>query len=85
MVNQKLYLHLCHILYNKLFSKNIEMQRSTKKIKLQSKYRALAWGKQKIVPELRVNGMWLEQHGFKAGEQVEITIEPNQLTIKPQR
>ena len=53
-----------------------------RKIKLQQKHRALAWG-QKVVPELRVNGVWLEEHGFKAGEQVEITVSQNQLIIKP--
>ena len=53
-----------------------------KTIKLQHKHRALAWGR-KIVPELRINGNWLAENGFKAGEQVEITIQQNQLTIKP--
>jgi len=46
----------------------------SKTIKLQAKYRALSWG-QKIVPELRINGVWLEQSGFRAGEQVEITVK----------
>jgi len=55
---------------------------TSKTIKLQPKSRALAWG-QRIVPELRVNGVWLEMHGFKAGEKVEITISQNQLIIKP--
>jgi toxic protein SymE len=55
---------------------------TTKKIKLQPKYRILAYT-QKIVPELKVSGVWLEQNGFKAGETVSITIEENQLTIKP--
>lgn len=54
----------------------------SKTIKLQPKSRALVWG-QRIVPELRVNGVWLEIHGFKAGEKVEITVSQNQLIIKP--
>jgi hypothetical protein len=58
-------------------------KQQTKTIKLQSKWRTLAWGNQKIVPELRINGKWLSNHGFKAGEQVEITIEQNQLIIRP--
>lgn len=51
-------------------------------IKLQHKHRALTWG-QKTVLELRVNGIWLEQNGFKAGGQVEITVSQNELIIKP--
>jgi toxic protein SymE len=58
-------------------------EKTTKKVKLQPKYRALAWGNQKIVPWLTVSGVWLEQHGFKAGQMVSITIEENQLIIKP--
>jgi hypothetical protein len=53
-----------------------------KQIKLQPKHRALAWGS-KIVPWLSVSGVWLEQNGFKAGDIVIITIEENQLIIKP--
>lgn len=54
-----------------------------KQVKLQPKHRQLSWGNQKVVPELRVNGIWLEQHGFKAGGQVEITVSQNELIIKP--
>ena len=56
---------------------------TSKTIKLQPKSRALAWG-QRIAPELRVNGIWLEMYGFKAGEKVEITVSQNQLIIKPE-
>lgn len=58
-------------------------ERSSRKVKLQPKHRQLSWGNQKVVPELRVNGIWLEQHGFKAGGQVEITVSQNELIIKP--
>jgi len=57
--------------------------RNTRKIKLQPKTRQLTWGNRKVVPELRVNGNWLEDHGFKAGAQVEITVSQNELIIKP--
>lgn len=59
------------------------MAKQTRKIKLQPKTRQLTWGSVKIVPELRVNGNWLEEHGFKAGKSVEITIKQNELIIKP--
>ena len=53
-----------------------------KQVKLQPKHRALSYG-QKIVPELKISGVWLERHGFKAGEQVEIIVSQNELIIKP--
>lgn len=52
-----------------------------REIKLQPKFRALAFG-QKIVPELKISGVWLLENGFKAGERVEITISEKQLIIK---
>ncbi|MBY0282043.1 MAG: type I toxin-antitoxin system SymE family toxin [Alphaproteobacteria bacterium] len=52
-------------------------------MKLQPKHRALSWGNYKVVPWLTISGVWLEQNGFKAGETVSITIEKNQLIIKP--
>ena len=54
-----------------------------KTVKLQPRTRQLAWRNQKVVPELRIAGNWLADHGFKAGTRVEITIRENQLTIKP--
>ena len=57
-------------------------KKAVKTVKLQEKHRSLAWSS-KVVPELRVNGVWLETYGFKAGERVEITMQENQLTIKP--
>jgi toxic protein SymE len=55
----------------------------TKQIKLQPKHRALSWGNYKVVPWLTISGVWLEQNGFKIGGTVIITIEENQLIIKP--
>lgn len=54
-----------------------------RRIKLQPKTRNLSYGSQKIVPELRINGNWLLDYGFKAGEHVEILASENQLIIKP--
>lgn len=50
-------------------------------IKLQPKFRTLA-SSQKIVPELKISGVWLEEQGFYAGQTVEITIAEKQLIIK---
>jgi hypothetical protein len=37
----------------------------------------------KAVPEVRLIGQWLEQSGFKIGEQVQITIRDQEVIIKP--
>lgn len=55
---------------------------AARKIKVQSKYRQLTYG-QKFVPELRLCGLWLEQSGFKIGEQVRVTIKDHEIIIKP--
>jgi toxic protein SymE len=54
----------------------------TKQVKLQPELRKLAYS-EKVVPVLHLSGVWLEEIGFKVGGQVIITIEANQLTIKP--
>ena len=54
----------------------------SKKVKLQPKHRQLAYSK-KIVPELKISGMWLEEIGFKAGETVIITVREELLIIQP--
>lgn len=54
----------------------------TRQIKLQPKHQASSWRTKKIVPLLILSGLWLEESGFKAGELVTITVEPNKLIIK---
>jgi toxic protein SymE len=54
-----------------------------KTVKLQPKHRQLAWGC-KTVPWLTLSGIWLEENGFKVGQQVEITVKQNELIIKTQ-
>lgn len=53
-----------------------------KEVKLQGKHRQGTYGS-KIIPELKLSGIWLEAAGFKAGSRVNITIEENRLIIKP--
>jgi len=55
-------------------------EKKTKQVKLQPRYRELAYSR-KIVPELKVSGVWLEAAGFKAGEKVNITVSEEQLII----
>ena len=54
----------------------------SKKVKLQPKLRQLAYS-EKIVPELKISGVWLEEIGFKAGDIVNITIREELLIIQP--
>jgi hypothetical protein len=56
------------------------MEKDQKQVKLQPKYRELTYSR-KIVPELKVSGVWLEAAGFKAGEKVNITVSKQQLII----
>lgn len=58
-----------------------------RRAKLHSKYREVkgGWpssGHWKRLPWLNVNGLWLEQAGFRAGDQVQILVEHNTLIIK---
>jgi hypothetical protein len=50
-----------------------------RKLKVYHSYRS---NDKKAVPELRLIGQWLEQSGFKIGEQVQVTIKDQELTIK---
>jgi toxic protein SymE len=56
-------------------------KRNTRQVKLHSKHRALQQHS-KQVPWLNISGVWLEKAGFKAGDQVEITVKNNLLIIK---
>lgn len=52
-----------------------------KQIKLQPKHRVLT-NSEKIVPELKLSGVWLEKSGFKAGEMVNVTVREGLLIIQ---
>lgn len=55
-----------------------------RKLKIYSKYRqSPSCYTSRIVPELRLCGQWLEQSGFKIGEQVQVTIKDQEIIIKP--
>ena len=59
------------------------METKTRKVRLYRKYRWLeSTSVAQEVPWLNVSGLWLERAGFKTGDQVEITIDNNQLIIK---
>lgn len=55
-----------------------------RKLKIQPKYRSLATSyHDRIVPELRLCGVWLEQSGFRVGEHVQVIIKDQEIIIKP--
>ena len=61
--------------------------KQTRRAKVHGLYRpaAVRWGSSnrgKNVPWLNVNGLWLEQAGFKIGDPIEIDVKSNRLIIK---
>jgi len=55
------------------------MERLRKK-KVYTKYRSRTHDNIRI-PEIRLEGKWLDKLGFKEGRQIVIQQEPNKLTI----
>lgn len=56
----------------------------SRKLKIYPKYRSLANSyTDRVVPELRLCGVWLERSGFKVGEHVQITVKDQEIIIKP--
>jgi hypothetical protein len=48
-----------------------------RKLKIYSSYKA-----NKVLPELRISGLWLQEHGFNIGDLVQVTPGKEELTIK---
>ena len=59
------------------------MMKHIRRRKLQASHQSRSYSTYKIVPSLHLAGVWLEESGFKAGDQVEITVKANELIIKP--
>ena len=55
---------------------------TTRQLKVYQQHRSLSSGT-RIVPELRLTGVWIEQLGFKIGETVNITMRDRLLIIEP--
>ena len=51
-----------------------------RKLKIHAKFRSRRWDTT-TVPEIRLEGKWLAELGFKEGEQVEIKQQRNKLVI----
>lgn len=50
-------------------------------LKIYSKFRYRRWGNNYTVPEIRLEGQWLEQLGFEKGNKVLIEQKNNKLII----
>ncbi len=53
---------------------------SIRELKIHTKYRTRKYDETKI-PEIRLEGKWLESLGFKRGQTVKIKQQKNKLTI----
>lgn len=75
--------------YKKLTNKNSAVYLSynymtmanPRKLKIHSKHQARAYGATTTIPEIRLEGKWLDKLGFKQGQMVIIDQEKNKLTI----
>lgn len=54
---------------------------NSRKLKIHTKYQARAYGAVTTIPEIRLEGKWLDKLGFKEGETVHIAEKKNKLTI----
>jgi len=73
------------VIHPKLEEVSLELkseQPQVRYLKLHRLYRQLQWG-ESIVPELRLNGRWLERAGFNSEKYVSVTIMEGLLIIKP--
>ena len=55
-----------------------------RKLKIHRKFQARNWS-DVVVPEIRLEGIWLEELGFNVGEDVQIELQKNKLIITPFR
>lgn len=59
------------------------MKKADRKLKLQPEHSPRAYSN-RIVPSLKLSGVWLEQSGFNVGETVQVTVKQKELIIKTQ-
>ena len=54
-------------------------------LKIYSKFRYRRWGNNYTVPEIRIEGKWLEQLGFEKGNEILIEQKKEKLIITVRR
>lgn len=56
------------------------MDNNLRKLKIYKKCRMRTWDTTSV-PEIRIQGKWLEKLGFKQGDDINVLQQPNKLTI----
>lgn len=56
---------------------------STRNLKVERRYRSLKYGVTKPISQIKLIGNWLEQAGFLAGDEVEVSVADGCLTLRP--
>lgn len=54
-----------------------------RKLKIYAKYQPRRWGGGVSIPEIRLEGKWLDKLGFKTGQTIIIEQELHKLIIRP--
>lgn len=54
---------------------------NSRKLKIHTKHQPRAYGTTTTIPEIRLEGKWLDKLGFKEGQTVNIEEKKNKLTI----
>lgn len=62
-------------------SYNYTTMTNSRKLKIHTKHQARAYGGTTTIPEIRLEGKWLDKLGFKQGQMVIIDQKKNKLTI----
>ncbi len=66
--------------FEQILIDNSMLMSQFRKLKILTKYRTRKYDETKI-PEIRLEGKWLEALGFKQGQTVKIKQQKNKLTI----
>ena len=67
-----------------MLSDNDKTMENTRKLKIHTKYQPRAYRKNTAIPEIRLEGKWLEKLGFTQGQMVIVTQKKNKLTTTRQ-
>lgn len=57
--------------------------KDTRNLKIERRYRNLKYGVIKPISQIKLIGNWLEEAGFMAGDEVEISVAEGCLTLRP--
>jgi hypothetical protein len=61
------------------------MSKNLRKLKLQKEFSQRNYRQYRIVPRLKLSGIWLEKIGFNIGDTVQVIVKKTELIIKTQK